>query len=311
MRLSVVSRSVVQRYTRIPLTAQRLNNWQGLGADLRVSDDGNMAVKDTPVTPQGTTQFQDFYATPALIQRMQGTLNHLNSGFTVAQGVNTLTGPSPDGSGNRTLYEVVITNLELNNRTFENCNANMWHLMGVYRNNAWPRTPYTRFASSVSGQLEIASKDDTGAGMKALRSQMTGATTTAEARRSYEQMWNRVKDWKSWWYGINQYALPEMGEGIGIFTAGTSGQSGGAHFAGVISKSGHDNVMLENYAGNPGGGPNGLGVPGLANPNWYVRMFGPVKKYWLAPTEDQTFYGEHLRLNEYGQAPMVVRVTSQ
>jgi len=78
----------------------------------------------------------------------------------------------------------------------------------------------------------------------------------------------------------------------------------------VIGKSGHDSVMLENYAGNPGGGPAGNGLEGMANPNWYVRMFGPVKKYWIAPTEDQTFYGEHLRLKEFGRAPMVVRVTS-
>ena len=62
---------------------------------------------------------------------------------------------------------------------------------------------------------------------------------------NYEEMWGWVKDWKSWWYGINQYASPEIGEGIGIFTSGTSGRSGTAHFAGVIGKSGHDAFMLE------------------------------------------------------------------
>jgi hypothetical protein len=56
--------------------------------------------------------------------------------------------------------------------------------------------------------------------------------------------------------------------------------------------------------------PGGRGLPARPNPNWYFRMFGPVKKYWFS-TDDQTFYGEHLRLGEYGPSPTVVHVTSR
>ena len=301
---------VVQRYTVVPLADQGRGNWAGVGAPLRVSDDGNMAVKHTVATPEGTNAYQVLYATRPLIAQIQANLARVNSAFQAAEGGTTLRGPAPNGTGMRTLYEVVVTNTELAaGCTFESCNANMWHYMGVYRNRAFPRTPYTRFASPVGGRTEYASRDDTAPGVKAAREAITGVRGADEGRRIYQGMWGWTRNWYAWWYGINQYAAPGMAEGIGIFRMDTRG-AGQAHFAAVVAKSGDDTVMIENYAGNPGSLAAIGGLPARPNPNWYFRMFGPVKKYWFS-TDDQTFYGDHLRLGEYGPSPMVVHFTAR
>jgi hypothetical protein len=269
-----------------------------------------MVVKHTNATPTGTNLFQVLYATPAVIGQIQNALAAVNSAFNVAAGAGRLRGWAPDRSGRRTLQEVVVGNADLpGGETFVTCNANMWHLMGVYRAGGFQRTPNTRLASPVNGRTEFESYNNTAAGMTAVRRQITGQVNVADARTSYQGMWGFVKRFKSWWYGINQYAAPEIAEGIGIIRSDAGG-AGQTHFAGVIAKSGHDSVMLENYAGNPGTLARPAGLHDRINPNWYFRMFGPVKRHWFAADEDQTFYGEHLRLGEYGPSPLVVRVSS-
>jgi hypothetical protein len=275
-----------------------------------------MAVKDTPVTPKGTSDYQELYASPALIRQIKTNLKNLGSAFKVKQGTETLRGPAPNSWRifrwwKKVLYRVQITNRDIpDNCTFEACNANMWHLMGVVRSGeGQKRVPYTQFESQVGGQLLIESLEDTGIGMKTVRDQITGLTQ-GESRKAYRGLDPEEQEQVSRRYGINQYASPKIGEGLGIFSTNDSE----AHFAGVIAKSGNDIVVLENYAGNPGG-VEIESVKGKVNPNWFLRMFGPVKKYWFAENENQTFHGEHVRLHEggqheYGGTPIVVRVTS-
>lgn len=306
-RRSPPANSVVQPYTIIPRKDQGRNYWRGLDADLRVSDDGRMAVKHTPVTPLGTNEFQVLYATKDLIREIQTALKAVKSVFKVERKSSTLKGPAPDGSGIMKLYEVEITNQEIpGGCTFQVCNANMFHLMGAYRKRKFKRTPYTYFESPVGGQQEISSQHTMSEGMKAVLEEMTGEKGR-EGRQIYEGIKKKEKNRQALLYGINQYASPEIGEGIGIFSA-HGGSDGEGHFAGVIAKSGHDIVLIENYVGNPGG-TNMQGM-GDINPNWYLRMFGPLKRRRFRRDIDQTFYGENLLLNEYGPTPLVARFTS-
>ena len=113
--------------------------------------------------------------------------------------------------------------------------------------------------------------------------------------------------------GANQYSSPDVGEAYGIFQVGGTQ----VHFAPVIAKSGADHVTLENYAGNPGSSPSpvtmGTSSRPPVNPNWFFRMLGPVKKHTFKADEDQTFWGEHRRIEaaNYGTKPLVVTMGSQ
>ncbi|MBK7457799.1 MAG: hypothetical protein IPJ42_05080 [Betaproteobacteria bacterium] len=51
---------VAQRYTVVEAGQQKPNYWQGLGAALRVADDGKMAVKHIDGAPRGHPDYQHF-----------------------------------------------------------------------------------------------------------------------------------------------------------------------------------------------------------------------------------------------------------
>jgi hypothetical protein len=328
--LHPASQRVIQSYTRIPKKAQKKNYWKGLKGDLRVSDDGNMAVLDTPENVSLSTKYQEFYATSELIAEIQLRLWKQSSGYQVERGTKTLRGRAPDGSGDRTLYQVIVKSKDLANQALEMrapeiCNVNMMFLMGAYRRfdekgNATqrPRKPYTRFASPVneSRDVHIGTGRDTDAGAKSLRAHLLGAEPgKIGLGGQYDQFFKDMTDEErrqiAEQYGINQYAAPEIGEGIGIVELGKGGTH--FHFAGVIARSGQDIVTLENYAGNAAYG-NGtkLNYRG-SNEFWFYRMYGPVKQQGA---EDQTFYGQNKgrMLNnslEFGRFPMVIRVRSE
>src|SRR5689334_24393043 len=84
----VVRRPAVQRYTVVPVAKQKPGYWQGENADLRVADDGKMAVKHHEGTPSGRAN-QVFYATPAVITASAQALAQAGSPFTIAAGAKT------------------------------------------------------------------------------------------------------------------------------------------------------------------------------------------------------------------------------
>ena len=63
---------LIQRYKKVPAS----KNWGGLGFDLRVSDDGEMAVKDSGVYPEGQGRaLQKLWATDRVIADAKQRLN--------------------------------------------------------------------------------------------------------------------------------------------------------------------------------------------------------------------------------------------
>jgi hypothetical protein len=152
------------------------------------------------------------------------------------------------------------------------------------------------FSSKISGSRWVESQQD-GSAFKEVRRKITGQTTS-QGRQAWQQLSASERKSAAKKYGINQYAKPKAGEAIGIFSAGTQGNTGMGHWAGVLARSGGDYVTLENYAVNPGttfqGGAN-------VNPNWYVRMFGSKT--------GQSFYEFHKTYEtaDYGSQPIAVR----
>ena len=114
----------VQRYKIVSTNQQNAHNY-GLNIDLRVSDDGKMAVRDTAnSTPNGSNQYQQLYLTNEVLQASQQALNALNSGVTLTATGNSISGKPGGNFIKRTLLEVTIAFADTpNNESYEDCDA--------------------------------------------------------------------------------------------------------------------------------------------------------------------------------------------
>ncbi len=319
----------IQRYTMIPQAEQAVNYWQGLNADLRVSDDGNMAVKHINGAPSNTNAYQEFYATPAVLQHSANVLQQIDSAFTLAQGGATLVGTKPNSKWDKwrrnykTLYRADISNQDLArtgraDHTFNACSANTSNFLGVLRSEPGDpnrleqrRNIILKLEGAIDhNNQQINVGEDIGAALIEARKIVTGENVSSEAKDAYNDMWESMRRWISWRYGVNESAVPDVGEAWAIMQGGQGGRSGMGHFAPVIAKSGHDSVTLENDVSQVTGQVRA--TIGDLNPNWYMRMFGPVKRHWFSANEDQTFWGEAKKHEsaDYGDRPLVGRIGS-
>ena len=306
---------VVQRYARVPVAKQKPGKWAGLGADLRISDDGKMAVRDSGTGAGG----HDFYATTDVIAASAVTLARINSPITLDADISrTLRGRIPGKKTEITLVRVIVSNSSTGTsgdalKTRENCNYNAWNVMGVEEF----RGGYGVAVASPAG-LEYWDKDTQGGGgevpvIDRLRREWTArqtgqdpATITKdESKKGYKDLSTKERARLAAAYGANQFAEVAVGGAMEVYNAGgATGANFPAHFAPIIAVSGQDYVTLENWAkGTPDptdpANPR-LRAPGdtiLASGAWHFRMYGSAKK-----GDDQSFYGEHVKDDEYGGA---------
>ena len=290
----------VQRYKMVPVNQQNAHNY-GLAIDLRVSNDGRMAVRDTAnTTPNGSNQYQDLYLSQDVLNASQQILTNLASGVTLTATGATITGKPQGNFLSRTLHQVTVTFADTpNNESYEDCDANMGNVIGTQRNNVGTtQTIHGVFSEKLNGSRFLDVNGDSSAAYKAIRTRYTGFGNGKSAQNAWENLDESYRKSKAKKYGFNKYAKPKTGEGIGIFKAGSTGSTGAGHFAGVIARSGGDYITLENYAGNPGA----VAHPGARiNPNWYLRMFGAKN--------GQSFYDFHKthETAEYGAKPIAIR----
>ncbi len=312
----------ISRYTIVKTSKQKPNFWAGENAPLRVSDDGNMAVKHNNGVPADTNAFQSLYATPGILQASALALAANGSAFTIAAGTDTIQGKPPgDKNGAvRTLSKAVIGNQDLarigkGDFTFNACTANMSNFLGVLRGLPGDNEKLERrrdIVLKLQGSLDhkkkevVVGENFTDAMLEAREV----ATGTPKSKAAYNTMSESVRKQVSAQYGINESALPDVGEGWGIMQGGKGGREGMGHFAPVVAKSGEDRVTLENDVSQS----TGREKPkiGDINPNWYVRMFGPVKEGFWGNT-DQTFWGEAKKYekDDFGDKPLVTALGSQ
>jgi hypothetical protein len=295
----------------MPAGSQTVQRYNVVGAakyglaynNLRVSDDGKMAVRDTgDATPKGSTGYQDLYLASDVFNSARATLNLAGSGVTLTQSATTIV------VHKKTLYKIDIQYSDTtNNASYSGCNANMWHVMGTQRDaKATTTLAHGVFAADVNGSRLISSEYGADA-FSAVFFEITGKKSGgSKAKEEWADIGSSDRKRAAKRFGISQYAKPETGEGIGIFQMGRGGSHSKAmaHYAAVLAHSGGDYITIENYASgndaNPDHSDNFLFKKSTLNPNWYVRMFGAKK---------QSFHAFHKKYEgaEYGSDPIAVR----
>lgn len=279
--------------------------WTGLPGDMRVSEDGTLAVlHGPPPDTKGVANPKALFATAEQLEAAADTLVANGSPYRLAAGGEVARGPAPDGSGVQDLVSVEMTNLEDKgaSTTPRNCDENTRTVMGVQR-------PKSKDASGRFGVVE----DDQTTPMRGLdnvtgvanrvRDEMAETdgkgkpTDKSQGVARYGQLTPEQKSDAAKTKGVNQHVAPERGDGLTVV-----GESGKAHFAGVVATAGGgDYVTLENDAAQSG--------PTLGNPNWYFRMYGAVKVDDLGKEDaSQTFWGEQAQTGWYDQQTIVLRL---
>ncbi len=218
-----------------------------------------MAIKHNNSVPSDTSDFQEFYATNDIIQSSTQALAASGSAFAVAQGASTITGKAP-GIKNaplKTLYKVEVFNQDLarqgkGNYTFNVCTGNLSNFLGILR--TMPDDPdrleqrrqaVLKLQGVLDEENQTVNLDEaTGEAMYEARKLVTGKNEGA--KQAYDKLNDSMRKLISQQYGINENALPDVGEGFGVLQGGKGGRAGYGHFAPVIARSGEDRVTLEN-----------------------------------------------------------------
>lgn len=294
----------VQAYARVPVARQQPGQWDA-GVDLRVSDDGRLALAD------GTHRF---WATTDIIEQSDSALRNLGSPFMFNVGNGTLVGKAPaagaGGSALMRLSPVLPVNLDNGSqadalRTIEACSSHGQHLIGAGLNQGAHNMARGMAVVTGTGANESERRyDKRGSGgqgradtrvMGDLRAEVTGVARD-DAEAAYGAMDPSAKTERAHTLGINQFAEPQVGEALAVYAAVEKLKAGSfpMHFAGVVARSGPDYVTLENYAKSPGKDRK-PGDSDLSSNDWTVKMYGPVKD-----KEDQSFYGELASNQDYG-----------
>jgi hypothetical protein len=139
---------------------------------------------------------------------------------------------------------------------------------------------------------------------KNYRRQMSRASKQADvlSRAAYEKLSEAEKRTFDKKVGINAYADPEIGEAYHISTGGGThpglakgGSTWNFHWAGVVMKSGGDNITLENYS---------VGDYGVANTDWVYQMYGTGKK--MGQSLHEQHRDDH---KQHGTSPTTMRMS--
>ena len=118
-----------------------------------------------------------------------------------------------------------------------------------------------------------------------------GAAVTREvARATYQTLTSAERRRYARQLGMNEYAMPLVGDGIEALRGGGDFDGFPMHFAAVVARSGNDYVTLENFAKGLDRAP--LDTVGASNA-WYFRMYGTLKTHTLWWDDDQSYGGEH------------------
>jgi len=314
---------LIQRYALVRKSSGGF--WKGEAKPLRVSDDGSMVVRHVQGTPRTTTDHQAFYAAPGVLATSRQVLKGIGSALSLKSGTETMQSRAPD---DRRAPPQTLLKAEVKNRSmpqdksgymYKACNVNFQNLLGMLTASSpgqkleLRRNPLVKLQGAFDDRnRRIIVGDDLGEGMKMARMMVTGESTSRQARAAYDALEESVRKAVSAEHGINEHALPDIGEGWGIFQGGQGGPRGGAmgHYAPVVARSGNDRVTLENDVSQ--GGAASVAGQGDVGRTWYFRMFGTLKETGKG-VEDQTFWGEarQFESGDYGDRPFVAAIGSQ
>lgn len=311
----------VQRYQATPTTAQN-DDWQA-GVDLRISDDGNMATGE-----DGGYGSHAFWTLPGLIAESNDRLEANKSVIRLHATSDAISGPAPDGSGDRQLVAVEAENVATATqgddmelwadcgRSFrdvvgigEGTGLNYGDTAAVHEDRRTEQQPaedqgwLDRLLVSIGladapdmREVEIVDETETAASSPSAMKGEIFSEHFSGGMADYQALSDDEREAFDERVGINRHAAPQVGEGYTMSTGGQNfpGQSTwNFHWAGVVMASGGDRVVLENYA---------VGDAEATNSDWEFQMYGPASK------AGQTFHDQHLATQQHGREPTTMRV---
>jgi len=301
----------IQRYT----TYWKIKNWGGLGRAMRVSDDGKLAVPESAIFQGSKT----LYATADVITAANQRLTLVNAPYVLDQTTDTIQGRVPwTFRTYQTLYRVSprdsrsagglgIQGGSGNNlRTLENCSAHGLDSMGIGIDTTSQALSTREFRIDVGNGQTVR---NSGSSMHATDSDLvakrrimevihrdkhgllaTDAVSTTDARNTYATLTTAERRRYARQFGMNEYAMPQVGEGIEALRAFGNFTGFPMHFAGVVARSGNDYITLENWAKSAPEREHGDTL--TASSAWYFRMYG-ILKTGIIWDDDQSYSGEH------------------
>jgi hypothetical protein len=287
-----------QRYSVVPAD----QHWQGRNVDMKVSDDGKMAVRHVGLYPKGEgRRYQDFFATSDVIARAAGKLASLRSIYEIHRGAQ-LGESAPDGSP---MYTTIVANKELGVWGEQaaaplNCDDNTRSFLGMEtlapgdadRDQVSAEIAAKRPWRSTTTANVAATPSEWGDEVKTVAMEALTGEKGERARVKYRSMAEDEKQRRAR-EGINACARAGLGGAYGVFGAS------GRHFAPVVATSGADEVALEAHVQDqttkgPAKDEIRPGDHRAFNPEWYFQMYGPARHALPSgEVEDQTFYGRH------------------
>jgi hypothetical protein len=259
---------VAQHYTKVP----------GLPYD-RLSDDGKMAVKDHGRV--GWAESTNIAASNAVLaaQHSKAKIEELGSGG-VAVAPPTMSGGATIALKKfRMRDRVTGTQLDLT----DDCGTANQQLLGseTYGSQSFRARNLRGTTEEFTAPSTYRADDLAPGGNLSTTESLSGEIYIRIFEREFKKTYTRVQALAEWSklsaaekkrlskkYGINEFAVPKVGQGITIGTERdmppkpTSGYN--FHFALNLMASGQDYITLEDYAGS--------GVP------YYLDMYGPESK---------------------------------
>jgi len=291
-----------RRYTEVAVAAQAAKKWNA-GLDLRVSDDGNMAVG------QDAAQ-HSFWATATKVAASNATLKTVGSAIRLELQSESLIGKAPSTGGARSLTKVLPKNLMTGTSgeamtLWADCGNAGRDVMGA-------GTAGGGDAALIAAKYKI-SVHQAGAAKPKIVTRNTVATDPEDMKKEifskkfniadgaaalahYDGLPAADRDKADRELGINRYAAPATGQGFTMSSGGAdfAGENTwNFHWAGVVMTSGSDRVTLENYA---------VGDASVKNTEWEFQMYGPASK------AGQTFHEQHFDTHQHGQTPTTMTV---
>jgi len=304
----------LRHYREVPTAIQTPSEWNA-GMELRVSDDGRMAVGQDSAK-------HSFWAEPALIAHSNSTLTSRKSVLRIHPLPSTITGTTTGGD-TRILSKVRPENLATGTsgdamEVWADCGKCGRDVMGagegtgggdmtgVYKTRRrpwWSHIPvFGWLAGLIFGlpapvEHETAASDPEEMKYEIFNKKLGG--TGDKGFRKYQAMSDAHKQEFDKAAGINRFAAPNLGEGFtmssgGADVPGMEANTWNFHWGGAIMVSGNDRVTLENYAIT--------GAPLVKNRQWEFQMYGSAGK------AGQTFHDQHRATDQHGDAPTTVRV---
>jgi hypothetical protein len=260
--------------------------WQ-IGADLRVSDDGWMAVEDGPAGAQ------EFWTTADKAIESNKILAKADSKVMLAVLSEDVTGRAPDDPDQkeRTLSKIVAVNLRNasigKKATFDSdCGRVARTVMGANWEDL--AAVYSKIRRGPRVLEETSSESDDPDAMETEIEQVTvGMDDPEKAQWILDALPAKTRQDYDYLVGINRFAQPGVGEAYAMSSGPERWTHYNFHFGAVVMTSGSDRVTLENFAD-------------LGTTDWGFHMYGPAAK------EGQTFHEQNKETGAQGTDPMTM-----